>query len=137
MHTDGLVAPGIFQLVTAISDVNKLHAQLASRFFKAARLIAQFVREQQQALGRVVCCERQKGCLLANDSHERFSLCQRFFGFGNGDQLVPRRFGSTVPRFVEVRDGGAGRKNGLSIEFNVHTCLSVRSLPDAVENRLT
>src|SRR5271165_1053874 len=42
-----------------------------------------------------------------NPSNECFSLANCFFGFCEGDQLVPRRLCSTVPRLIEIRHGGA------------------------------
>src|SRR5438094_6701617 len=54
---NGLIAPGIFQFVAAIGDVNELDAQFARRFLKAPRLVAQFRREEQQAFGGVIGCQ--------------------------------------------------------------------------------
>src|SRR5438128_11835477 len=45
--------------------------------------------------------------------YESFSLREGFPGLGDGDQLVPRRLGSTVPRFVQVRDGRARQQDRL------------------------
>ena len=54
MNRYGIVSPRIFQPLTTIRDVNKLHVQLACGIFKTPRLIAQFRGEEQQTLGRVI-----------------------------------------------------------------------------------
>ncbi len=53
MHGDGLIAPGIFQLVASVGDVNQLHAQLVRGIFKTSRLVTQFRRKEQQSFGRI------------------------------------------------------------------------------------
>ena len=68
MHGDRLIAPRVFELVTTIRDVNQLYAQLARRVFKAPRLVAQLRGEEQQSLGRVICCGRQGLSTQTNDS---------------------------------------------------------------------
>src|SRR5260370_14353541 len=54
MHGDGLIAPGIFQLVTSIGDVDKLHAELASCVLKTSRLVAELGGEKQQPFGMIL-----------------------------------------------------------------------------------
>ena len=71
MHCDCSVAPRIFKLMTAIRDVNTLHAQFAGRVFKAAGLVAELCGEKQQALGcamRFVRRGRQGIATQTNDS---------------------------------------------------------------------
>src|SRR5207302_10710178 len=46
MHGDGPIAPGIFQLVASIGNVNKPHAQLVRSIFKTSRLVTQFRRKE-------------------------------------------------------------------------------------------
>src|SRR2546429_2526741 len=65
---NGLIAPGIFQFVAAIGDVNELDAQFARRFLKAPRLVAQFRREEQQAFGGVIGCRGHRLSVQTNDS---------------------------------------------------------------------
>ena len=50
MHGDGAVVPGIIQLMAAIRGVNYFHAELSRCFGKAARLVSQLARQQQQPL---------------------------------------------------------------------------------------
>src|SRR5437016_4207056 len=52
MHGDGLVAPGILELVASIGDVDKLDAELARGVFEAARLVTELRGKKQQAFGR-------------------------------------------------------------------------------------
>jgi len=71
MNGDGLVAPGIFELMAAIGNVNKLDAQPARGVFKAAGLVAQLRGEKHNALGcgsRFVRTERQGLATQTNDS---------------------------------------------------------------------
>jgi hypothetical protein len=42
-----------------------------------------------------------------NPSDKSFGLADGFFGFCDGDQLVPRGLCSTVPGLIEIRNGGA------------------------------
>src|SRR2546427_2466248 len=51
MHGDGLVTPGILQLMAAIRDVDKLDAEFARDFFKTSRLVTEFRGEEQQTFG--------------------------------------------------------------------------------------
>ena len=46
MHGDGLVTPGILQLMAAIRDVDKLDAEFARDFFKTSRLVTEFRGEE-------------------------------------------------------------------------------------------
>lgn len=54
VHRDGLIAPGIFELVAAIGDVNELDTQFARGVPKALGLVTQLRSEEQQTLGRMV-----------------------------------------------------------------------------------
>src|SRR5438309_1935576 len=49
MHGDGSIAPRIFELMTAIRDVDKLHVQFARDFFKTSRLVTEFRGEEKQS----------------------------------------------------------------------------------------
>src|SRR5215472_11671873 len=68
MHCNSLIAPGIFQLMATVGDVNQLHAELARRVLKAARLVAEFRGEKQQALGGAIRCKRQEFSIHTKDS---------------------------------------------------------------------
>jgi hypothetical protein len=47
MHGDGLIAPGIFQLMATVGDVDELQAEFAGSVFEAASLVSQFRREEK------------------------------------------------------------------------------------------
>jgi hypothetical protein len=51
MDGDGAVAPGVFELVAAVGDVDELNAKFERGFFKTASLITEFRGEEQQAFG--------------------------------------------------------------------------------------
>ena len=46
MNGDGLIAPGVFELMAAIRHIDDLHAQIARHFFEAARLVTELCSEQ-------------------------------------------------------------------------------------------
>lgn len=70
MHGDGLVAPGVLELTTAIGDINELYAQLAGRVFKTAGLVAEFRGEKQQALGCAIRFVRRWGQGLSTQTND-------------------------------------------------------------------
>jgi hypothetical protein len=47
MNCDGAVAPGIFELMTPVSDKDKLHAELLGGLTEAASLVTQLTSEKQ------------------------------------------------------------------------------------------
>src|SRR6476646_1707704 len=51
MYCNSPVAPGVFELMTAIRDVDELHAQFERGFFKTPRLVAELRGEEQQSFG--------------------------------------------------------------------------------------
>src|SRR5690242_16062419 len=53
IHGDSSIAPGIFELVASISDIDKVHAELAGGVFKTPRLVAELPGKEQQAFGRM------------------------------------------------------------------------------------
>src|SRR5215469_1161591 len=70
MNCDCLIAPGVLELVTAIGDVNKLHAQLSRGVCEAAGLVAK-LRCEKKELGspiRLLCQGRQRLSTQTNDS---------------------------------------------------------------------
>src|SRR5882724_4883907 len=73
MHGDRLIAPGIFQLVASIGNINKLHAQLARGIFKTARLVTELRGKKQQSFGRM-CHVRRVLCAGIKQSYRRSRL---------------------------------------------------------------
>ena len=49
VHRNGSIAPRIFQLVTAVRNVDDFNGVFSGSFFKAACLVAQLIREQKQS----------------------------------------------------------------------------------------
>src|SRR5467141_249917 len=132
MYRDGAVAPGIFQLMAAIGDVNELYAQLERRFFKTSRLVTELPGEEQQSFG----WRGHVGGVSAPESHKALGcylhIFQLWFHAADRNQLIPRRFRVAIPRFAEIRNNmfrmfrsgdGRSRESGRG----------VRSLPDAFE----
>ncbi len=108
MHGDGLIAPGIFELMASIGDVNELHAQFVRRIFEAARLVTQFRCKKEQSFGRIC----HSWCDSTRRSDKAFGACdsifhQRLLGT-DGDQLVLSRFSAAVPGFAEERNADLG-----------------------------
>ncbi len=107
-HGDGLIAPGIFELMAAIGDVNKLHGELVCGILKTARLIAEFRGEEQQAIGWL----SHSWCVSMPGSNKAIGACDRIFHQrllgADGDELVPGRLGTAIPGFAEEGDASPG-----------------------------
>ncbi len=110
MHGNGLIAPGIFQLMASIGDVNKPDAKLARGIFKTSCLVTELGGEEQQSFG----WDRHSWCISVPGSNKAISagdgiFRQRHRG-ADGDQLVAGRLGAAVPRFAEERDARLGAR---------------------------
>ncbi len=68
MHGNRLIAPWILELMASISDINKLHTELARGLFKAARLVTQLRGKEQQSFTRTISRGRQRLSIQTNDS---------------------------------------------------------------------
>src|SRR5262252_6322926 len=68
MDSDSLVSPGVFELMTAVCDVDQLDAQLAGCVFKAPRLVAQFRGKEQQSLASLIGGGGERLSFQTNDS---------------------------------------------------------------------
>src|SRR5260370_6565655 len=91
-----MVVPGVFELMTAIGGEQDFDTKLLRGLARAARLVTKLAGEDEESAGRVFKHDER--------SHEGFRLRDGFFRLCDGDQLVHRWLGSTVPRFVQVRN---------------------------------
>src|SRR2546428_927654 len=96
MNRNRLVVPGVFELMTAIGGEEDFDTKLLRGLAKAARLVTKLAGEEEESAERVFKLDER--------SHEGFRLRDCFFRLCDGDQLVLRWLGSTVPRFVQVRN---------------------------------
>jgi len=74
----GAVAPGVFQLMAAIRDVNELHTQLEGGFFKTSRLVTELPGEEQQSFG----WRGHVGGVSAPDYTKPSAVASTFFSCG-------------------------------------------------------
>jgi len=68
-----------------------------------------------------------------NQSDKSFGRAHSFFGFCDGDQLVPRGLCSTVPRLIEIRHGGAGSEQRQRWFVRGTAGGEARGAPDSLE----
>src|SRR5260370_17768899 len=94
LNGNRMVVPGVFELMTAIGGEEDFDTKLLRGLAKAVRLVTKLAGEDEESAGGVFKHDER--------SHEGFRLRDGFFRLCDGDQLVRRWLGSTVPRFVQV-----------------------------------
>src|SRR5262249_16193775 len=135
------VLPGVFEHVAAIRTNGGFQSESFRGLNESSRLVTSGCSQQKQALElgitHLAVCLAMKS-LRHNSKIPSMSApwnSDQSFRTVQGDQLVPYRLGSAVPRLCQIRDSGARRAQLLLTNFPAaKSSLAVCQVPNALKD---